>query len=181
MRSPTEFESTPVITHVLQEYFLRLLGRYREHIQPEGTPRQPAPASEDHSHAGPSLQRISLSGLSGDIRARPSFRQSPKAAGAVNRGAADDDGYLRCALHILACCIETYHVCHSCASVFTLIQRVKGRCMFVSYVEKCIAPLTSTDTIINRAVAEHHTPNAHVDCTVHLSWFLPHLFLNLKI
>lgn len=93
LRSPTEFESTPVIAHVLQEYFLRLLGRYREFVQPEGTLRQPAPASDDQAHAGPSLQRISMSG---DIRARPSFRHSPRAPGSARPGAADDNGYLRC-------------------------------------------------------------------------------------
>ena len=55
LRSPTEFESTPVIAHVLQEYFLRLLGRYREFIQPKGTPRQPSATADDFT--GPSLQR----------------------------------------------------------------------------------------------------------------------------
>ncbi len=93
LRSPTEFESTPVIAHVLQEYFLHLLGRYREFVQPEGTSREPTPVSEEQGHPGPSLQRISFSG---DIRARPSFRQSPRAAGSARPGAADDDGYLRC-------------------------------------------------------------------------------------
>lgn len=91
LRSPTEFESTPVIAHVLQEYFLRFMGRYREFVQPEGTLRDASLVSEDHAHAGPSLQRPS-----GDIRARPSFRQSPKAVGACARAGAEDDGYLRC-------------------------------------------------------------------------------------
>ena len=33
LRSPTEFESTPVIGHCMQEYFLKLLGGYREFIE----------------------------------------------------------------------------------------------------------------------------------------------------
>ena len=95
LRSPTEFESTPVIAQVLQEYFLRLLGWYREFVQPEGTPRQPSAAPDDLN--GPSLQRNSMSGRDGEIRARPSFKQSPKAAvpSGRNAAAADDDGYLR--------------------------------------------------------------------------------------
>ncbi|DBA87177.1 TPA: hypothetical protein ACH3X2_005181 [Trebouxia sp. C0005] len=89
LRSPTEFESTPVIAHVLQEYFLRLLGRYREFVQLEGTSGQPTRVSEEQGHRGLSLQRISFSG---DIKARPSFRQSPRAPGSTR---PDDDGYLR--------------------------------------------------------------------------------------
>lgn len=33
LRSPTEFESTPVIGHCMQEYFLKLLGGYREFVE----------------------------------------------------------------------------------------------------------------------------------------------------
>lgn len=33
LRSPTEYESTPVIGHCLQEYFLKLLGNYREFVE----------------------------------------------------------------------------------------------------------------------------------------------------
>lgn len=93
LRSPTEFESTPIIAHVLQEYFLRFMGRYREFVQPEGSLRDVALASDDPPQSGPSFTR-----MSGDIRARPSFRHSPKAAapGAGPRAGADDDGYLRC-------------------------------------------------------------------------------------
>ena len=100
LRSPTEFESTPIIAHVLQEYFLRFMGRYREFVQPEGSLRDPALAPEDSARSGASLQR-----MSGDIRARPSFRQSPKAAVAATgaRAGADDEGYLRCCL-ALPCC-----------------------------------------------------------------------------
>ena len=97
LRSPTEFESTPIIAHVLQEYFLRLMGRYREFVQPEGSLRDPALAPEDPIQPGASLQRVSE-----DIRARPSFRHSPKAAataaGTGGRAGADDEGYLRCCL-----------------------------------------------------------------------------------
>ena len=95
LRSPTEFESTPIIAHVLQEYFLRFMGRYREFVQPEGSLREPALAPENPTQSGASLQR-----MSGDIRARPSFRQSPKAAVAATatRAGADDEGYLRCCL-----------------------------------------------------------------------------------
>lgn len=98
LRSPTEFESTPIIAHVLQEYFLRFMGRYREFVQPEGSLRDPALAPEDSARSGASLQR-----MSGDIRARPSFRQSPKAAVAAAgaRAGADDEGYLRCCLALL--------------------------------------------------------------------------------
>ena len=48
LRSPTEFESTPIIAHLMQEYFLKLLGRYREFIEPDRGPaddRIPAPPS----------------------------------------------------------------------------------------------------------------------------------------
>ena len=94
LRSPTEFESTPIIAHVLQEYFLRFMGRYREFVQPEGSLRGAALAAEDPAQSGASLQR-----MSGDIRARPSFRHSPKAAatgpGTGARAGADDEGYLR--------------------------------------------------------------------------------------
>ena len=98
LRNPTEYESTPIIAHVLQEYILRLMGRYREFIQPEGTPRAgaaaaPAPA-DDQAQASPSGQRT----LEG-IRARPSFRQSPKAQS--GRGGADDDGFLRSGLGLV--------------------------------------------------------------------------------
>ena len=50
LRSPTEFESTPVIGHCMQEYFLKLLGGYREFLEidaptPEPrTPEQGAPS-----------------------------------------------------------------------------------------------------------------------------------------
>ena len=93
LRSPTEFESTPIIAHVLQEYFLRFMGRYREFVQPEGTLRDPVLSSDDPTQSGPSITR-----MSGDIRARPSFRQSPKAAappGGGPRAGVDDDGYFR--------------------------------------------------------------------------------------
>jgi len=33
LRSPTEFDSTPVIGHCMQEYFLKLLGSYREFVE----------------------------------------------------------------------------------------------------------------------------------------------------
>lgn len=54
LRSPTEYESTPIIAHVLQEYFLRLTGRYRDFIHPEGTARAAAgtPVPEDQAPAG---------------------------------------------------------------------------------------------------------------------------------
>lgn len=58
LRSPTEYESTPIIAHVLQEYFLRLMGRYREFIQPEGTARAATGAAtgaapaEEQANAG---------------------------------------------------------------------------------------------------------------------------------
>ena len=45
LRSPTEFESTPVIGHCMQEYFLKLLGGYREFIELD-VPDQPAQVSE---------------------------------------------------------------------------------------------------------------------------------------
>ena len=35
LRSPTEFESTPIIAHLMQEFFLKLLGRYRDFIEPD--------------------------------------------------------------------------------------------------------------------------------------------------
>lgn len=105
LRSPTEFESTPIIAHVLQEYFLRFMGRYQEFVQPEGSLRDPALASDDPTQSGPSLIR-----MSGDIRARPSLRQSPKAAGPPGggpRAGADDDGYLR---YCLPCCTMSGHL-----------------------------------------------------------------------
>ena len=33
LRSPTEFDSTPLIGHCMQEYFLKLLGSYREFVE----------------------------------------------------------------------------------------------------------------------------------------------------
>ena len=45
LRSPTEFESTPVIGHLMQEYYLKLLGSYREFVemdQPDPQPSTPA-------------------------------------------------------------------------------------------------------------------------------------------
>lgn len=33
LRSPTEFESTPVIGHCMQEYFLKLMGSYRDFVE----------------------------------------------------------------------------------------------------------------------------------------------------
>lgn len=44
MRSPTEFNSTPKAGEVLQEYYLRLVGRYRECIAPEPPPAYGASA-----------------------------------------------------------------------------------------------------------------------------------------
>ena len=44
LRSPTEFESTPVIGHLMQEYYLKLLGSYREFVevdQPDPQPSNP--------------------------------------------------------------------------------------------------------------------------------------------
>ena len=54
LRSPTEYESTPIIAHVLQEYFLRLMGRYRDFIQPEGAARAATGAApaEEQANAG---------------------------------------------------------------------------------------------------------------------------------
>ena len=106
LRNPTEYESTPIIAHVLQEYILRLMGRYREFIQPEGTSRPgaaaaPAPA-DDQAQASPSGQQT----LEG-IRARPSFRQSPKAQS--GRAGADDDGFLRLGLGLLQGPVMSQH------------------------------------------------------------------------
>ena len=119
LRSPTEFESTPIIAHVLQEYFLRFMGRYREFVQPEGTLRDPALSSDVPTQTGPSLTR-----MSGDIRARPSFRQSPKAAappGGGPRAGVDDDGYFRfclpgCAMSgcFVSACVRLGKVTNRC-------------------------------------------------------------------
>lgn len=104
LRNPTEYESTPIIAHVLQEYILRLMGRYREFIQPEGTPRAGATAApaEDQAQVSPSGQQT----LEG-IRARPSFRQSPKAQS--GRAGADDDGFLRSGLGLLQGPVMSQH------------------------------------------------------------------------
>lgn len=45
LRSPTEFESTPVIGHCMQEYFLKLLAGYREFIELD-VPEEPAKVNE---------------------------------------------------------------------------------------------------------------------------------------
>ncbi len=51
LRSPTEFESTPVIGHCMQEYFLKLLGGYREFIELD-VPDQPSAGTEQSPPPG---------------------------------------------------------------------------------------------------------------------------------
>eukprot|EP00891_Asterochloris_glomerata_P004797 jgi/Astpho2/4797/Aster-00342 len=90
LRSPTEFESTPVIGHLMQEYFLKLLGRYRDFIMPEDVYKAAAAA------ASVSGRRDSGTGVLPSprtIRARPSFRHTSSVSSRL-RGEPDDDDSL---------------------------------------------------------------------------------------
>ena len=90
LRSPTEYESTPLIAHVLQEYFLRLVGQYRDFVQPDEAVANAAAARLDNSaQQESSSEHKDLE----DIRAQPSFRQSPRAQ--PGKAGAEDDGCLR--------------------------------------------------------------------------------------
>ena len=54
LRSPTEFESTPIIAHLMQEYFLKLLGRYRQFVEPDSEqPNDQIPARPSTKPAPP--------------------------------------------------------------------------------------------------------------------------------
>ncbi|KAK9829376.1 hypothetical protein WJX72_005465 [[Myrmecia] bisecta] len=79
LRSPTEYESTPIIGHLMQEYFLKVIGRYREFVQPDGE-----------------LQ-IKAATPTSDTAAQKSHR--PAAAGGPHKHAAKDDGIIRHAGH----------------------------------------------------------------------------------
>lgn len=57
MRSPTEYESTPLAAELMQEYMLRLMQRYKQYIRPE---EQPAPAEAPVS-GSPTIGRRSVS------------------------------------------------------------------------------------------------------------------------
>jgi hypothetical protein len=53
LKSPTEFESTPVIGHCMQEYFLKLLGGYREFVEvDEPIPQADTPSSQPSKTPG---------------------------------------------------------------------------------------------------------------------------------
>jgi hypothetical protein len=41
LRSPTEYESTPMIAELMQEYMLRLMMQYGQYIRPEGLAPSP--------------------------------------------------------------------------------------------------------------------------------------------
>lgn len=47
LRSPTEQESTPSITALFQEFFVRLVGAYRESVLPEASGDNAQPAGDD--------------------------------------------------------------------------------------------------------------------------------------
>lgn len=124
LRSPTEYESTPLIAHVLQEYFLRLVGTYRDFIQPEGAAANGAAAKLD----GNAAQESPSEGRSlGDIRAQPSFRQSPRA----QTGRAEDDGCLRwvssCLGHAIAIC------CSGCNQPAAVLHALLKPCPALDY------------------------------------------------
>lgn len=73
MRSPTEFESTPVVAHLMQEFFLQLFGKYRKFVSIEAVEVPVAEASP----RGPKLGRT--------------------ASGGHALGHGEDDGILRSA------------------------------------------------------------------------------------
>ncbi|BDA43641.1 probable DENN domain-containing protein 1C at N-terminal half [Coccomyxa sp. Obi] len=53
LRSPVEYESTPVIAALMQEYMVKLLGRYREFVERD-VPGSPGPAAVPEANgAGP--------------------------------------------------------------------------------------------------------------------------------
>ena len=58
LRSPSEFESTPAVAELMQNYFLKLLSRYREFVEPdylqgtaEGPRRESAPGHVQNGSA----------------------------------------------------------------------------------------------------------------------------------
>ena len=56
LRSPTEYESTPLIGHLMQEYFLKLLGGYREFIEVDLPDGDDMPSGPPEPRTGPRLQ-----------------------------------------------------------------------------------------------------------------------------
>jgi hypothetical protein len=72
MRSPTEYESTPLAAELMQEYMLRLMHRYRNFIRPE----EPAGPAEGGPSGSPTLGRRSLPADSDLLRYPPPLAAS---------------------------------------------------------------------------------------------------------
>ena len=59
LRSPTEYESTPTVSALMQSYFLKLLSRYRDFMEPDVEPSATSfsgHASHHHHHPHPHQQ-----------------------------------------------------------------------------------------------------------------------------
>ena len=50
LRSPTEYESTPAVSALMQSYFLKLLSRYRDFIEPDAADPAQADMHHDSNH-----------------------------------------------------------------------------------------------------------------------------------
>ena len=79
LRSPTEYESTPAVSSLMQSYFLKLLSRYRDFMEPDVEPSAGSATHQNHHHHHHNHQ--------------------PSQAGPLHRPsvshAEDDGGYLR--------------------------------------------------------------------------------------
>ena len=81
LRSPTEYESTPAVSALMQSYFLKLLSRYRDFIEAD-VPDLPSVSQQPNSQA------------SDNPRSEMASRTSSNRQ-ASHSGPEDDGGYLR--------------------------------------------------------------------------------------